>query len=747
MFTQCPDCSTAFRVTADVLKQAAGKVRCGGCGNAFNALEYLSETRPEQKPAREPDAALPELKPDPPDDGGGLPASISAAQSAALLKTLDQLAGSDIRIEDTGVEWRVLDEDEASEPAAGDAIFDEADAGESVIDEFLDDSPTPVDEFLTATPNEIEAAEIFSEEATAPEQTPVEELRFDDNTPLPEDFDLEDLAPAAVAPPEQAQPPEFEIPDDEPQPDVALGDPDEWEDLLHEFDDLADAVAEPPDQSVEEPPAPTATAQDAENIEVRVDDVEAPLDMDTQFALQAEAMGIDLTGRHDVRDEAEAAADDLEIEATTAEPALADDADSAHAPDDEDDFEIPDAEPEDEDEDEILGAEPEDEGEDEEDFELLAQEPLLDDQIELLDDVADEEDDGANDDQTWLADDDGGFDVELDLPEDEQDDDELQEIAQLDLIGDDDVDDGDVLDVYEFLDDEDSLGEPPEAPPAEVVVPPLTEEEQTINMMIDQDLMALAIEDEDGFASTIVIPEDRVEAQAHDETDDGIPPLAQTAGFETIIMEGEEFRDARDKAKMEADAAAAAELAKQAAAAREAEKAANRGNTRWGMIAATILLVLLLGVQVVHQSREALATIPAVNKVIGPVYRAIGQPLAPAWNIKGWRFEATKGNTDEDDAELTIYSRLGNKSDQPLPYPLISISLTDRFEETIASRMLDPADYLPSDLDPSKLVQPGNTFNAVISIPSPAADATGFKLNVCYRLTGGQLRCADENFK
>jgi predicted Zn finger-like uncharacterized protein len=46
MYTQCPECSTAFRVTADVLKQAAGKVRCGGCGHAFNALEFLSETMP-----------------------------------------------------------------------------------------------------------------------------------------------------------------------------------------------------------------------------------------------------------------------------------------------------------------------------------------------------------------------------------------------------------------------------------------------------------------------------------------------------------------------------------------------------------------------------------------------------------------------------------------------------------------------------------------------------------------------------
>ena len=121
--------------------------------------------------------------------------------------------------------------------------------------------------------------------------------------------------------------------------------------------------------------------------------------------------------------------------------------------------------------------------------------------------------------------------------------------------------------------------------------------------------------------------------------------------------------------------------------------------------------------------------------------------MQPAWDITGWRFEATKGSTDQNDAELTIYSRIGNKSDGPLPYPLIGISLTDRFEETIGSRVLDPAEYLATDLDPRKLVAPGNTFNAVISIQTPSDDATGFKLNVCYRLSGELLRCAIDDFK
>ena len=108
MYTQCPECGVAFRVTAEVLKQAAGKVRCGGCGIAFNALEHLSEQKPEApvKPEVSAEPDVPELTPDEPGklEADTPPQSISAEQSAALLKTLDQLAGSDIRIEDTGLE-------------------------------------------------------------------------------------------------------------------------------------------------------------------------------------------------------------------------------------------------------------------------------------------------------------------------------------------------------------------------------------------------------------------------------------------------------------------------------------------------------------------------------------------------------------------------------------------------------------------------------------------------------------------
>ena len=283
-------------------------------------------------------------------------------------------------------------------------------------------------------------------------------------------------------------------------------------------------------------------------------------------------------------------------------------------------------------------------------------------------------------------------------------------------------------------------------------------------MMIDQELLNIAVEDEDGFASTIVQlqPEpDKPEDEAADDDEPlGRNMQAETpagppspAGVETIIMEGEFVRAELDKQRLAADSAASdvtpgvsipISREKDDYERRREMTASSAGVGTYAGIAA---LVLLLGLQFVHQSREALATVPAFNSTVGPVYRLLGQPLTPTWNIAGWRFEATKGDTNENGDLLTIYSRIGNNSDEPLPFPLVHLSLTDRFEDIIGSVILEPTQYLPADADPRKHVLPGETFNAVISIDSPSSDATGFKLNVCYRLAGGQLRCADHDFK
>jgi len=43
VYTQCPECRRQFRIRADQLRVAAGEVKCGYCGEQFNALQNLRD--------------------------------------------------------------------------------------------------------------------------------------------------------------------------------------------------------------------------------------------------------------------------------------------------------------------------------------------------------------------------------------------------------------------------------------------------------------------------------------------------------------------------------------------------------------------------------------------------------------------------------------------------------------------------------------------------------------------------------
>ncbi len=803
MYTQCPECGVAFRVTAEILKQAAGKVRCGGCGHAFNALEHLSEEKPAAPVSAEPDPApkLPELTPDqsPELEAGTPPKSISAEESAALLKTLDQLAGEDIRIEDTGVEWRVLNDDE-EEPGEADA-GGEAPEDEAAVEKMLEQSFKPIDQVIT---------ESGAESVTAER---VEEMRFDDNTPLPDDFDF-DSAPATPleAPSAAEAEPEPEIEHVEGQADLAFGDPDEWQDLLGDIQGPATAaVAEEQQDSAAEDEAAVDAAEEPPAVE-EADAGQLP-DTDTQFALQAEAMGIDLSGMHaqaefEETPPEETPPEEVPVEDDKRETTIEEDliaaafekeaaerelraeeaaAEAAASPDD--------AEP-------AAEAEPAQEQEQEEEPQEIAardQEAEVSEPEEPADTVVDDEThEPESDEESAAADDEAepavrfedlaALDAELEelveepaaeetsQPADADAAEEIETLGDIELELEEELDEierkGDVDEIAAVFDDDVEAmietvsppGEPDTSEPVagddEHAVPEMTEEEKTINMMIDQELFNIAVEDEDGFASTIVqlqpnkdVEEESAASAADKEKADEKaeadkkPAQSRAPLVETIIMEGESVlaESADDDETGRFDKPAVSLPLPQ-----EPDDYARRGEvvqSKRGMIVGIVVLILLLALQAVHQSREALATLPFFSQAAGPIYRMIGKPLTPTWDISGWRFEATKGSTDENDEQLTIYSRVGNNSDTDLPYPLVHVSLTDRFEDIIGSRVLEPSEYLAENADPRKLVPPGNTFNAVISIAAPAPEATGFKLNVCYRLAGGQLRCALEDFK
>lgn len=61
ILARCPECSTTFRVRPEQLRARQGRVRCGQCNHAFNALETLVEEGTAAHPQLQPPASGPAL--------------------------------------------------------------------------------------------------------------------------------------------------------------------------------------------------------------------------------------------------------------------------------------------------------------------------------------------------------------------------------------------------------------------------------------------------------------------------------------------------------------------------------------------------------------------------------------------------------------------------------------------------------------------------------------------------------------
>lgn len=645
MYTQCPACEVAFRVTADVLQQARGRVRCGNCREAFNALDHLSESAPARR-APAPVA---------PDRG-------TEEKDRALMDTLNQLAGTEeIRIEDTGIEWRVVDEDdETARPEQDEEAVDGDDeAAGDVATPESDDESMPV---------------------AAAESGETEEPRYDDNTPLPEDlFDDDVEPPEREAPLRRAEDfaPAFEV--DESQAALELGDAGDWADLLGEVDE------EPEDAAVD---GSDDSPQDAAAVE----------------AAQGEAAGDDdAEAEVPVEDEGEEPGD---VEDDESIPQLAADAD-AEAPEQEADFYSSRfTVVQDEDGDFAITEDGDEAWDDATDFEAVDTDA---DAEEVGRDSADRDEADVEPasstfrlvDQESAAED---GDIEID------DDPSGEYEIALDAAGIDDERD----------EDDEGADEPPEIP----------EDLAAMSARLKIDPAVLQALEDDELAATMT-------------NADGSPLI------ETIIMEGDAVRDALDE-EHRSNRTFAAEgdpvsLFDTYISSRTATERPRTSRTLMGV--GIVVLLLALSLQFVHNERQRLATHPLFDRTAGAVYRALGVPVTPDWDIRGWQFEATSGSTAMDSELLTISSRLSNRSSRPLPYPLVHVSLTDRYEEVIGSRILEPEQYLGDDTETGRPVPAGDDFTATITVAAASEVATGFKLNVCYREIEDRVRCAIEDFK
>jgi predicted Zn finger-like uncharacterized protein len=150
-------------------------------------------------------------------------------------------------------------------------------------------------------------------------------------------------------------------------------------------------------------------------------------------------------------------------------------------------------------------------------------------------------------------------------------------------------------------------------------------------------------------------------------------------------------------------------------------------------LGAAIASALLLIAQVLHHNREW--------PIARAVYGLMGTPQAPPANLSAYQLRQW-GVTGDPDANGTLRVRASilNTAAQLQPYPLLRVTLADRFGKKIGARDFEPGEYLGKPT--ARLLAPGERVDATLQILDPGKSAEGFEIDVCLRGAEQKISCA-----
>lgn len=164
---------------------------------------------------------------------------------------------------------------------------------------------------------------------------------------------------------------------------------------------------------------------------------------------------------------------------------------------------------------------------------------------------------------------------------------------------------------------------------------------------------------------------------------------------------------------------------------------------RWPVAVAATLLALVLGAQAVHHWRDALSRNPAFGPWLLQGYAALGlEPPAPV-DLSAFELRQLGAASEASQAgRIKVRASIVNRAPFAQPYPLLRLTLQDRFGSTIGARDLAPVEYLPGGQESaSGLLGASQRADAEVVFVDPGQDAVGFELDVCVASPTG-LRCS-----
>ena len=157
------------------------------------------------------------------------------------------------------------------------------------------------------------------------------------------------------------------------------------------------------------------------------------------------------------------------------------------------------------------------------------------------------------------------------------------------------------------------------------------------------------------------------------------------------------------------------------------------------------LLAFMLFVQLMHYNRHDLVLNAPVGPLVSTVYGWFDATPTPRWDLSAYTVKQLGAEAEgSEGSRLRVRLSVQNDSDRVQPLPLLRLTLQDRFGKAVATRDLEPAEYLPQRATGQRLLEPDQRIDAELHVIDPSKTAYGFEIDACLRSESGQIGCANE---
>ena len=168
----------------------------------------------------------------------------------------------------------------------------------------------------------------------------------------------------------------------------------------------------------------------------------------------------------------------------------------------------------------------------------------------------------------------------------------------------------------------------------------------------------------------------------------------------------------------------------------------SKRNWKWALLSLLAVLVLIL--QTIHHQRNELAIHPSFGDPIQNIYKKLNLAIEPNWNLDAYSINASSVSLNPlDPKQLVASFNLSNTASHAQVFPIIRLSLFDRWRERIAYRDLSVQDYSPQDFKDKNLLSARGRIEVRVVIADPGSQALDFSVDVCLP-KGDVIRCKEK---